>query len=219
MAISAQIFRNGTPELAGVGIDTRLSENHVASAQVTRQVIEDGSQSSDHIVLNPDTVEVLIEVSNVDKTDELIVSPAGIAAQFGVQINPGGQGERARNAWAEFKRKIQSRELFEVVTDHELYTDMAIEYIAGDHAAPFRGRLIARIGFTKVDRTQLTFVQVGEEQLDPEQADGTIPNPIAKAASSQVDQGFGVTITALERPNLTAIVEAKIAEYVAEVQR
>jgi hypothetical protein len=219
MAISAQIFRRGTSELIGVGIDMRLSEDHAASALVTRQVIEDGAQISDHIVLEPDSVEIVVEMSNVDQTDDLLVSPAGIAAQFGVQINPGSQGERARTAWSELKRQLQSRQLFDVMTDHELYTSMALEYLTGSHLAPHRGRLIMRLGFTRVDATQLTFTQVGEDQLDPENDAGEVVDPIAKTASAEVDEGLGVTITALERPNLIAIVEAKIAEIVAEAQR
>ena len=213
MTTAAQIFRAGTPELIGTDIDLRIAEVHTAEAIVTTQVIEDGTVVSDHIVLQPDTVEIVAEVSNVDQQDDRLFSVGGIASQFGVQLEAGSQGERARTAWTEFKRQIRSRQLFDVLTDHEIYTNMALELLSGEHFAPWRGRISLRLGFIRVDTTQLTFVRVGEDILDAANTDGQVVDPVSKAAGSQVDEGFGVTIRALQRPNLIAITEAAIVSY------
>lgn len=156
------IFKSSTPDIIGIGVDLRLSENHKADAQITNQPIEDGSIVSDHIILQPDVVEIIAEMSNFDSNNSQSI------------------GERATTAWAEFKRAIQSRELFDVVTHHELYENMALESLGGEHVAPYTGKLALKLTFRKIDSTQLAVVAVPESQL---------ASDVAKAGSSEVDGG------------------------------
>lgn len=156
MTIGVGIFRAGTPQIIGIGVSLRLSEIHNAEATITNQAIEDGSIVTDHIISQPDKLEITAEISNADG------------------------GENSKTAWLAFKEQIKSRQLFDVLTTHELYNNMAIETISGDHSAPFKGMLQMKISFKKVNRAQLSIVQIPESQL----ATG-----IAKAGSSQVDGG------------------------------
>ena len=160
------IFRAATQELIGVAIDLRLSEIHTAEAVVTETPVEDGSVVTDHIVIKPDTVEIIAEVSNFDAN--------GAAST----------GERVKTAWQQFKDALNSRQLFDVVTLHELYENMAFESLTGEHSAPYKGKMAYKITFKKVDFAQLQFVAVPESNL---QSDGA--NPVAKSGSSEVEGG------------------------------
>lgn len=160
------IFRARTPEVIGVDVDLRLSEIHAQEANVTDQPIEDGSLVSDHIVLQPETVEITAEVSNFDGNNSVSL------------------GERAKTAFQAFKTRLQSRELFDLVTHHELYENMALQSISADHSAPYQGRLLYRLSFKRVNTTQLSIVRVPESQLL-----ATGDNPVAKTASSEVNRG------------------------------
>ena len=185
MSTGVGIFRSDSPEVIGVGIDLRMSEIHTAESTITNQPIEDGSIVSDHIILQPDVVEIIAEMSNFDSNDSQSV------------------GERATTVWTEFKRLIQSRGLFDLVTHHELYTDMALESLGGEHVAPFTGRLQLKLTFRKVNSTQLGIIAVPESQLAPD---------VAKSGSSEVDGGRQIALTPENQSalfvNLTAAQQA-----------
>lgn len=182
MTTGIGIFRPDSPDIIGVGVDLKLSETHKAEAQITNQPIEDGSIVSDHIILQPDTVEIIAEMSNFDAAGSQSV------------------GERASTVWAEFKTAIQARTLFELVTFHEIYENMALESLTGDHAAPYRGKLQLNLKFRRVDSTQLGVVAVPESQLAPD---------VAKQASTEVDGGRQ---TPKDVSGLTAILNAGTAD-------
>lgn len=182
MSSGVGIFRADSPELIGIGIDLRLSEIHKKESTITNQPIEDGSIVSDHIILQPDTVEIIAEMSNFDSNDSQSV------------------GERATTVWDEFKRAIQSRALFDVVTHHELYTNMAFETITGEHLSPHTGKLSLKATFRKIDSTQLGIVEVPESQL---------AGDVAKAGSSEVDGGRQVPGTEENQSGAFAILKAK----------
>lgn len=164
--MSAGIFAAGSPEIIGVGISLRISETHGAEAAVTRQPIEDGSTISDHIILQPDTVEIVAEIGNYDGDRSRTL------------------GETAKTSWAEFKRQLRSRQLFDVLTYHELYTDMALEALSGDHTSPRTGAITCRLRFVKVDVTQTSIVRIPATRLQ-----STGANPVDKTASSEIDGG------------------------------
>ena len=160
------IFRAQTQELIGVPIDLRLSEVHTAEATITETPVEDGSVVTDHITLKPDVIEIVAEVSNFDGN--------GAASA----------GERAATALQQFKTALRSRTLFDVVTRHELYENMAFESMTADHSAPYKGKLGYKITFKQIDFAQLQFVAVPESRL---QSGGA--NPVSKSASSEVEGG------------------------------
>ena len=176
------IFKSDRPEIIGVDVDLRISELHKAESTITNQPIEDGSVVSDHIILQPTTIEIIAEMSNFDGNDSQSL------------------GERATTAWDEFKRSLESRTLFDVVTHHELYTNMAMETLSGEHVAPHTGKMQIKIAFRSVDSTQLGIVEIPESQLSPD---------IAKAGSSQVDGGRQVPLTPENQSGLFAALQAK----------
>jgi hypothetical protein len=175
------IFRADTDDIIGVGVDLRLSEIHTAEAMVTNQPIEDGSIVSDHIILQPETVEIIAEMSNFDGN------------------NSQSLGERAATTWTQFKESLKARTLYDVVTQHELYEDMALESISGEHVAPFKGRMQLKLTFRKVESTQLAIIAVPESQLAPD---------VAKQASTEVDGGQQVAKTKENNSALFASIEA-----------
>lgn len=168
MAIGVGIFKAASPDIIGIGVDLRLSEIHKAESTVTDQPIEDGSIVSDHIILQPETVEILAEMSNFDGNDSQSV------------------GERASTAWQDFKTQLKSRQLFDLVTYHELYEDMALVSLSGEHVSPYTGRMQLTLSFKKVDSTQLGFVAVPESIL---------AGDVAKTASSEIEGGPQVPVT------------------------
>ena len=173
MTEPVSIFSRGQPEIIDVDVDLRSGEFHNAEAEVTTIPIEDGSLVSDHIINQPDELEIAAEVGNFDGNDSQTI------------------GERAKTAWQELKRLKNDRGVYEVLTQHELYTSMAITSLSGEHVAPYKGRILLRCGFRKLDLTQLTVVAIPESQLDPE---------VQKSASSEVDAGRVPAITEEDEP-------------------
>lgn len=163
------IFQQGRIQVAGVDVDLRTGEYHTSESQVTSYAIEDGSVVADHIVETPDVVEIACQVENFDGNGQ----PA--------------QGRRAKDAFQRLKQLKGERQLVEVVTQHELYTDMAITMVTGAHESPVRGRLTMRARFERLPRVQLQLVTVSEAQL----AGANHPSgpAVQKSASGEVDAG------------------------------
>ncbi|MBL4769533.1 MAG: hypothetical protein JKY94_17805 [Rhodobacteraceae bacterium] len=160
------IFRGAAPVLIGVPVDLRVSEVHKKESLVTQQPLEDGSIVSDHIILQPDTVEITAIISNYDGP----LVPA--------------IGARAKTAWQELARLRKLQVLFDVLTTHELYTDMAITSITGGNLAPNQGELRLSVTLQKVDRTRTSVVASSESA-----AQSTGDAPVSKTSSSEVDAG------------------------------
>ena len=173
MAIEVGIFRRGYPFLLDVPVDIRLSEIHDAEAIPTTQPIEDGSPLTDHIILTPDTVTILAEIGNYDE-----ITIGGIST--GLSTLGLTSGERAKAAWFRFKQQLRLRELYTVVTAHEIYTDMCLARLNGVNEAPFQGRMVYALTFIKLDLTQTSLIMLPEEQFSED---------IRKNASSQVNGG------------------------------
>ena len=186
MADPVSIFSRGQPAIIGVDVDLRSGEFHGSDADVTMIPIEDGSVISDHIILLPDEVEISAEIGNFDGNDSKSL------------------GERAKTAWQELKRLKNARGVYELLTQHELYTDMAIVHLGAEHVAPYKGRLILRCGFRKVNRTQLTVVAISESELSAD---------VQKAASSEVEGGRVPPLTEDDAPARTSLAKSFLALF------
>ena len=169
--------------LVGLLADVRLGEFHQFQAQVTDFTIENGDTVGDHIALLPDVVEIQLQMSNFDADGLPLL------------------GLRAATFLQTLRAAQRAREIYDVLTQHHLHQDMAIESITGDHTAPFRGRLDITIRFKRVDRIQLAFTELPESQL----AEGGT----AKSAASPVDGGRQDVVTqADDRSTFARIVDA-----------
>lgn len=162
----------------GVLADVRLGEFHTSEAEVTDYAVEGGGRVGDHVVLLPDTLEIHIQMSNYDLPGMPLL------------------GLRATTLFQTMKAAKNSRERFEVLTNHELYSDMVLTRIQGDHSAPYRGRLDMVLGFKKVDPVQLSFSELPESSL--------APGDTAKTASSPVNGGRQDPVKAADNRSLLA---------------
>lgn len=145
----------------GPEVDLKGGEFHTFSATPTRFTIENGSTASDHIVENPDGLEITWTMSNRDE-------------------NGSSYGNRAATFLDSLRDLIKARQLYEVVTRHRIYPSMAIESVMADHLGPFSGGLRGRIIFSEVPRATLERATIPEETVSPS---------VSKTASTQTDAG------------------------------
>lgn len=152
---SLQVISDG-PE-----VDLKTGEFHRFSASPTNFTIESGAVAADHIIENPDTLEVYWIMSNLDQDGQ-------------------SYGNRAATFLDALRTKIKARELYEVVTRHRIYPSMAITDVSAEHVGPFTGSLRGRIAFQEVNQTLL------ERTIVPE----TKPQAsVKKTASTQTNSG------------------------------
>lgn len=129
------IFQKNNQVIPSLDAVINLGEMHQFDNVVATQVLENGSPITDHIAILPDQLEITLFVSNVDGDNKPL------------------QGENARNVYAAIKGIRNKRELIEVLTLHELYTNMAITSITMNHDAPWKGRLNITVRLQKIDIT------------------------------------------------------------------
>lgn len=145
----------------GPEVDMKGGEYHSFSSTPTRYTIENGSTASDHIIENPDNLEVTWSMSNLDEDGT-------------------SYGNRAATLLDSLRTLIKARGLYEVVTRHRIYPSMCIEAVLADHVGPFSGGLRGRIIFSEVPRATLERATVPE---------GMLSRSVSKTASSQTNGG------------------------------
>lgn len=166
----------------GIEIDSRTGEFHSFGAQPTQFAIESGAVAADHIVEQPDTLEIAFVMSNLDEQGR-------------------SYGNRAAVLVDALRTRAKRRELFEVVTRHRLYPSMAIVKIDLEHRSPFAGGLRGRIAFQEVNRDTLARVKLpaarvarksAASQTDAGRVDGKAPTDAdkKKANASLLNQIF-----------------------------
>lgn len=142
-----------------ISVDSRTAEVHSFASTPTQFAIESGAVASDHIVEQPDKLDIAWVMSNIDDDGS-------------------SYGNRAAVFVDAIKTRIKRRELYEVVTRHRLYPSMAITAVSIEHTSPYTGAVRGRISFQEVNRDRLTRVKLPVSRV-----------PRAKTAASQVDQG------------------------------
>lgn len=145
----------------GPEVDLKIGEYHAFSATPTTYTIESGAAAADHIVENPDGLEVNWVMSNIDDNGQ-------------------SYGNRAATLLEALRTKIKARELYEVVTHHRIYPSMAIIGVSAEHVGPFTGALRGRVIFQEVNRDTL------ERTIIPETRPATT---VKKTASTQTNSG------------------------------
>lgn len=145
----------------GPEVDGKSGEFHTFSATPTNYTIENGSASADHIIENPDGLEVSWVMSNLDESGQ-------------------SYGNRAATFLEGMRTLIKQRGLHEVVTRHQTYPSMAIVAVNAEHIGPFTGALRGRVSFQQVNTTTLQRTTVPESR----------PKGAAKkTASTQTNSG------------------------------
>jgi hypothetical protein len=145
--------------LDDVEVDGRIGEFHSFQAQPTQFAIEAGAMAADHIMEQPDTLEIAFVMSNLDEQGS-------------------SYGNRAATLVDALRSRLKKRDLWQVVTRHRLYPSMAVTAVRIEHTSPLAGGVRGRISFQEVNRDRLTRVKLPVSRV-----------PRAKTAASQTDQG------------------------------
>lgn len=135
-AIDSVIRTGGEIQHGGYGILRGMSgqqhivmirESHNLASQITHFPVESGKSIADHVILTPNQVEIQIEVTNT-----------------------AGGRDAAGTIAEEFVKKMDSREPFELLTEHLRYTNMVITGFRPVHQAPYKGAFAASIRLEQV---------------------------------------------------------------------
>jgi len=176
--------------IAKIPVDARRTERHRLSATPSDFALEDNSVASDHIVLNPDSIEISFELNNQDLLVPVVNQSVG----------SGSYGIRSATLYNLLRLQLENRTLFTIITRHYIYLQMAMIELNVDHVAPDRGTLRGEAKFRRIRLTNLQSVSVPTDQLLP---DGT-----QYKASSFVSSGTQVLQDVLSSPNLFDSVDA-----------
>ena len=195
------IYRTGANSIPSVVVDVVLTEQHTADNVVTSNPVEQGSPISDHVIVQPDVVEISAEVSNYDGNESQSL------------------GERAKTAWQQLKKLRNDRNLLRITTHHETYENMAIVSIGAEHVPGFTGRVRLTAKFQKVDVTNFSGAQIdpflikgfpdGENViLSPEER----ANNISRSVVDTANWGNRESLTAETDPSLMDIITQKLLD-------
>lgn len=105
---------------------TVINETHSFSNEVVNQTLEDGSSLADHIIVLQDELECQIFVSN-------------------------SEPQKSQDSYSYLKKVRNNRQLCQVFTSHEIYSNMAIESVSAPHEAPMVNVITFTIKFKKID--------------------------------------------------------------------
>ena len=125
--MSAGIVRNASM-VAGVTVRILKSEAHNLSGQATQYPVESGKSIADHVILNPNVVDIRFEMPN-----------SGV-------WGPGW----ARAIFQKFVDMRDRREPVILDTEHGRYKNMVLVSFTPDHRAPFKGAFAASVRLQQV---------------------------------------------------------------------
>lgn len=147
--------------ISGVPVDVKLSEKHEMTATPADYALEDGSNVSDHVVLNPVELEIDYKINSIDA--------------------PGlSYGIKSAVLYNILREKLKSRALLTLVTRHVLYRNMVCVGLPAQHTAPERGTLTGTAKFRQINLPNIQSVTVPTSQLKQDgtqfKAGTTVPN-------------------------------------------
>lgn len=129
----------GGPDVAGVEVSVLVSEAHQYTATLSKLALENGAQISDHVIINPESVTVVVNMSNA-----------------------AGGSDAARSALEAFKDLLEQATPVELATEHYYYDNMVITSVTPDHRAPYKGSLSITLKLEKA-----RFVELQTAGRDP----------------------------------------------------
>ncbi len=118
---------SGVLRIGNVAIDVQISERHDISMSVTQYAIENGNNVSDHIVENPNSLEIEFEMTNTD-----------------------GGRDRAKRAFQEFVKLMQDKKPVQIITEHATYNNMVFTGFPSEHTTPNLGTLRGSARFEQI---------------------------------------------------------------------
>lgn len=117
----------GGSMVAGVEVRILKSEAHSLTSTPTQYPVEDANSIIDHVMLNPNVVQIQCEMPNTNSGTE-----------------------KARRVMQDFNEMRESRKVMDLVTEHALYKNMILISVHPVHQAPYKGALILDMVFHQV---------------------------------------------------------------------
>ncbi len=183
--IQALIYGSNLTSIVGLnGIDLYSSEDHTSTVSKTSLPLEDGSNITDHAVIDPDKITLAGLVSNVSNIFNGIPLVIG-----GLSIV---NNTKSRDGWAILVAAKEARQPLTVVTSLKVYTNMLITSLK----TTVNVKTGTNLYFT-LDLGQVRFVGTATTQLPPSQLgpigttgrNGTNPKPNPAANSTSTVNG------------------------------
>ncbi len=110
-----------------VRLDAAVREEHVASARVTESPVESGAKISDHVVLEPQT----LNIDGVITDTPVYLHPASQNEDDGLLTVPlASSGSRAIDAFEALRRLLEARAPLTVVTGLHVYENMVLTNVS-----------------------------------------------------------------------------------------
>lgn len=202
MALLSTVFRIPTKAQIGfLKLDASIRENHVRSARPSDNEIEDGATITDHVKLDPESLSMECEISNVPvsilglgvSADDFL----GAADEFldgdkssfeGLASN---ETRTPREAWEYLNDLVKKASPFSVVTALQRYENMIITNLDAPRVAENGQNLVFNIQLRKIRTVRSSTVLIPAFALEEGQT--------ANSASESADTGKQNTRDATER--------------------
>lgn len=162
MALLKTILQVPTkPQIGVMTLDISIKENHVKSALVTENEIEDGSVVSDHVRINPDRLSIDGEISEFPIGLGGVAGISATALQSKILGSEGlvkGVRKKPEDAWKYLKEIFDNGEPVQIITGLQAYEDMVIEELSVPRNSKDGKSLIFSAKFKKINYavTELT---------------------------------------------------------------
>ena len=123
MSAQAGVLRGGIT-VAGIEVRILKMEAHNLTSTPTQYPVESGKSIIDHMILNPNVVQIRCEMPNTN---------AGT--------------EKARGVMLQFNQMRENREPIQLMTEHASYKNMVLIACPAVHQAPYKGALVIDLTF------------------------------------------------------------------------
>ena len=177
--------------ITDIEVDAKFSEQHGMTATPATFALENGAVVSDHIVLNPVTLEIPYELNNQD----LNIGGLQLAGNIGLSY-----GIKSAVLYNILRLNLTNRGLYTIVTRHVLYRNMALIDAGAEHVAPAVGTIRGTAKFQQMNLPAIQNVSVPQDILDQ---DGT-----QFKAASTLPAGAQISKDGASSPNLLATQNA-----------
>lgn len=168
------ILRGG-PLAAGIEVGVVVTEEHNMSARPSETALESGAIVSEHIIIDPASVNITFEVPN------------------------SGDGPTiAKDVFEALKTALEGRNPVELLTEHFIYENMALTRLTPVHQAPFRGRLQCTASLRQIKFNKIAIVGKAPAKLSgktkktasaQENAGVQAPRPVNKSLLEKIRDG------------------------------
>lgn len=158
-------FTAARPKIGSIVLNCTTSEVHGAEFEISQSPIEDGSFLTDHRIELPRVLDMEAIISPYP--DNIVDQVRGL-----VNIAKRNDDDIYKSSWARVRALASSNEVFEVITDREVYQSMTFESYSHTEVNEGLIRLQARlrqIQFSTVRREQYlspSFSDIGGASAD-----------------------------------------------------